>query len=223
MDHTDADEVSAEDNGIHTPNSRVEESTRHRLKCVAQVNNTGPSPNYLPIGRRDARADASEPTTHSHLLAHSQTRANCPAGLWERTLPTHQTLYPRVPRVGRQSRPAGCARSHARMTELIIAKKLLGNADESQEEMVHFAVEGARKGFSQADLSIYDHSSEETLFFRTRGFEPLLISCISSALARPTFVGIPLTHGSVVVWEQGTDAGVCVGYFDGCCEVAKGS
>ncbi|EDR03954.1 uncharacterized protein LACBIDRAFT_306686 [Laccaria bicolor S238N-H82] len=83
-------------------------------------------------------------------------------------------------------------------TELIIAKKFLGNADESLEEMVHFAVEGARKGFSQqADLSIYDHSSEETLFFRTQGFEPFLISCISSALARPTFVGIPLTHGSV--------------------------
>ena len=46
----------------------------------------------------------------------------------------------------------------------------------------------------QGDPSIYARSSEEVLFFRVRGFEPLLVPGISSALAGPTFGGIPLTH-----------------------------
>ena len=46
----------------------------------------------------------------------------------------------------------------------------------------------------QGDPSIYARSSEEVLFFRARGFEPLLVPGISSALAGPTFGGIPLTH-----------------------------
>ncbi|EDQ98374.1 uncharacterized protein LACBIDRAFT_303005 [Laccaria bicolor S238N-H82] len=91
-------------------------------------------------------------------------------------------------------------------TELIIAKKFLGNADESQEEMVHFAVEGARKWFVRSSIG-----SEEAVFSRARGFEPILVSGISSALVGPTFGGIPLTHhgvaSSMVVW-----GGVGAGY-----------
>jgi len=49
----------------------------------------------------------------------------------------------------------------------------------------------------QGDPSIYGRSSEEVLFFRARGFEPLLVPGISSALAGPTFGGIPLTHRGI--------------------------
>jgi len=48
----------------------------------------------------------------------------------------------------------------------------------------------------QGDLSVYGRSSEEVLFFRALGFEPLLVPVISSALAGPTFSGIPVTHWS---------------------------
>ena len=125
--------------------------------------------------------------------------------------------------------PKGVLDLMPRKTELIIAKKFPG-MHESQEETMHLIVEGARKRLyivavcslsqylschqlnptmklKQGDSPVYNHSSERVLFFRAQEFEPLLVSGISSALAGPTFGGIPLTHpsvaGSVVVWGVG--------------------
>lgn len=49
----------------------------------------------------------------------------------------------------------------------------------------------------QGDPSIYGRMGEEILFFRSKGFEAILIPGVSSALAAPTFAGIPITQRGV--------------------------
>jgi uroporphyrin-III C-methyltransferase len=44
---------------------------------------------------------------------------------------------------------------------------------------------------------VYGRAGEEVLYFRSHGFEPLLIPGVSSALAGPTFAGIPVTQRGV--------------------------
>ncbi|KAF8657157.1 hypothetical protein AX16_002271 [Volvariella volvacea WC 439] len=83
-----------------------------------------------------------------------------------------------------------------------IAKKFPGNAEGAQMEMMVEAVEAAQKGLTvvrlkQGDPSIYGRAGEEILYFRQNGFEPLVIPGISSALAGPTFAGIPVTQRGV--------------------------
>jgi uroporphyrin-III C-methyltransferase len=44
---------------------------------------------------------------------------------------------------------------------------------------------------------VYGRAGEEVLYFRTHGFGPLVIPGVSSALAAPTFAGIPVTQRGV--------------------------
>lgn len=44
---------------------------------------------------------------------------------------------------------------------------------------------------------MYGRAGEEVLYFRSHGFEPLVIPGVSSALAAPTFAGIPVTQRGV--------------------------
>jgi uroporphyrin-III C-methyltransferase len=44
---------------------------------------------------------------------------------------------------------------------------------------------------------VYGRAGEEVLYFRFHGFEPLVIPGVSSALAAPTFAGIPVTQRGV--------------------------
>jgi len=69
-------------------------------------------------------------------------------------------------------------------------------------EMMEAAVEAANRGLTvvrlkQGDPVIYGRAGEEILYFRSHGFEPLVIPGISSALAAPTFAGIPITQRGV--------------------------
>lgn len=41
---------------------------------------------------------------------------------------------------------------------------------------------------------LYGRGGEEVLYFRSHGFEPIVIPGVSSALAAPTFAGIPVTQ-----------------------------
>ena len=128
--------VSTENSGVLTPNRPVEQSARHRLKWVAPLQTS-----YL-LGRRDARGQTSEPITHSHPPAHSHTRANCPAGLWARTpllnLLTDQILTIHADlALANKLVPQGVLDLIPSKTELIIVKKFPGNADKTQEEMMH--------------------------------------------------------------------------------------
>jgi uroporphyrin-III C-methyltransferase len=49
----------------------------------------------------------------------------------------------------------------------------------------------------QGDPVVYGRAGEEVLYFRAHGFEPLVIPGVSSALAAPTFAGIPVTQRGV--------------------------
>lgn len=49
----------------------------------------------------------------------------------------------------------------------------------------------------QGDPTVFARLGEEILYFRLHGFEPTVIPGVSSALAAPTFAGIPLTQRGV--------------------------
>jgi uroporphyrin-III C-methyltransferase len=49
----------------------------------------------------------------------------------------------------------------------------------------------------QGDPTVFARLGEEILYFRLNGFEPTVIPGVSSALAAPTFAGIPLTQRGV--------------------------
>jgi len=87
-------------------------------------------------------------------------------------------------------------------TKLHIAKKFPGNNEGAQNEMMELALAGAEAGenvvrLKQGDPFIYGRGGEEVLYFRENGFEVTLIPGISSALAGPLMMGIPITQRGV--------------------------
>ncbi|KAJ6520537.1 uroporphyrin-III C-methyltransferase [Mycena sanguinolenta] len=83
-----------------------------------------------------------------------------------------------------------------------IAKKFPGNAEGAQTEMMEAAVEAAQRGLTvvrlkQGDPVVYGRAGEEVLYFRAHGFESVVVPGVSSALAGPTFAGIPVTQRGV--------------------------
>ncbi|EGO05389.1 hypothetical protein SERLA73DRAFT_43774 [Serpula lacrymans var. lacrymans S7.3] len=86
--------------------------------------------------------------------------------------------------------------------EVRIARKFPGNAEGAQTEMMEAAVEAAKRGLTvvrlkQGDPVVYGRAGEEVLYFRSHGYEPLVVPGVSSALAAPTFAGIPVTQRGV--------------------------
>lgn len=87
-------------------------------------------------------------------------------------------------------------------TKLHIAKKFPGNAEGAQNEMMALALEGAQNGevvvrLKQGDPFVYGRGGEEVLFFREHGFEAIVVPGVSSALAGPLMMGIPVTQRGV--------------------------
>ncbi|KAJ9097762.1 hypothetical protein QFC21_004800 [Naganishia friedmannii] len=87
-------------------------------------------------------------------------------------------------------------------TTLHIAKKFPGNAEGAQNEMMALALEGAQRGeivvrLKQGDPFVYGRGGEEILFFREHGFEPVVVPGVSSALAGPLMMNIPVTQRGV--------------------------
>lgn len=86
--------------------------------------------------------------------------------------------------------------------KLHIAKKFPGNNEGAQNEMMELALEGAQSGetvvrLKQGDPFVYGRGGEEVLYFRENGFEATVIPGVSSALAGPLMVGIPVTQRGV--------------------------
>ncbi|KAI0368919.1 uroporphyrin-III C-methyltransferase [Pilatotrama ljubarskyi] len=80
-----------------------------------------------------------------------------------------------------------------------IARKFPGNAEGAQMELMEAAVEAAKRGLTvvrlkQGDPTVYGRAGEEVIYFRAHGFEPVVVPGVSSALAGPTFAGIPVTQ-----------------------------
>jgi len=49
----------------------------------------------------------------------------------------------------------------------------------------------------QGDPTVYGRAGEEILYFRSQGFEPIVVPGVSSALAGPIFAGVPVTQRGV--------------------------
>ncbi|EDR00382.1 uncharacterized protein LACBIDRAFT_314395 [Laccaria bicolor S238N-H82] len=131
---------------------------------VAQV----PLQTSYPLGRRDARADGgqtSEPTTHSRLLAPlSNGPIILPGSATLLTLLTHQILTIHLNLIlADKLVPQGVLNLISNKAELTIAKKSPGNADKSQEEMMHLTEEGAPKGVVRRSLK-----TRRSLYIRPR-------------------------------------------------------
>ncbi|KAF8588937.1 hypothetical protein K439DRAFT_1629202 [Ramaria rubella] len=98
--------------------------------------------------------------------------------------------------------PEGVLRVIPKHVELRIARKFPGNADRAQEELMHVALEAARKGkvvvrLKQGDPMLYARASSEIGFFSAHGFPPTVFPGLSSALAAPLAAGIPVTARGV--------------------------
>ncbi|EFR02578.1 uroporphyrinogen-III C-methyltransferase [Nannizzia gypsea CBS 118893] len=89
-----------------------------------------------------------------------------------------------------------------RRTEVHIARKFPGNADKAQEELLEMASEGLSAGrivlrLKQGDPYLYGRGAEEFSYFREKGYEPIVLPGITSALSAPLFADIPPTHRGV--------------------------
>lgn len=89
-----------------------------------------------------------------------------------------------------------------RRTEVHIARKFPGNADQAQEEFLRMGLDALKKGrkvlrLKQGDPYLYGRGGEELEFFRAEGFTPVVLPGITSALSAPLFAEIPATHRGV--------------------------
>lgn len=87
-------------------------------------------------------------------------------------------------------------------TPLIIAKKFPGNAEGAQSELIALALKASLEGknvvrLKQGDPFVYGRGGEEVLAFRKAGIIPTVVPGISSSLAAPLMLGIPVTQRGV--------------------------
>ncbi|KAF7718774.1 Uroporphyrinogen-III C-methyltransferase [Penicillium ucsense] len=89
-----------------------------------------------------------------------------------------------------------------RRTEVHIARKFPGNADQAQEELLQMGITALRKGLrvlrlKQGDPYLYGRGAEEFDFFRAEGYTPVVLPGITSAMSASLFADIPATHRGV--------------------------
>ncbi|WFD22751.1 uroporphyrinogen-III C-methyltransferase [Malassezia equina] len=84
-------------------------------------------------------------------------------------------------------------------TPLVIAKKFPGNAEGAQSELIAQALEAAQQGktvvrLKQGDPYVYGRGGEELVACQNAKVECTVVPGISSAMAGPLMVGIPVTQ-----------------------------
>ena len=89
-----------------------------------------------------------------------------------------------------------------RRTPVHIARKFPGNADAAQAELLNLGLEALQKGHTvlrlkQGDPYVYGRGAEEFEFFRDKGYVPMVLPGITSALSAPMFAKIAPTHRGV--------------------------
>ncbi|KAJ7222856.1 uroporphyrin-III C-methyltransferase, partial [Mycena haematopus] len=216
-----------EDGGVATPNRPVparntteteaEEASR-RMKWVAQVSEYWPLSRLATMSEQDMReVFAGEYSTSTSLSALPQSIHGLDVRRKGRillvgsgpghpsllTLATHRALTQLADLVlSDKLVPAAVLALVPQTVQVRIAKKFPGNAEGAQTEMMEAAVEAAQRGLTvvrlkQGDPVVYGRAGEEVLYFRAHGFEPVVVPGVSSALAGPTFAGIPVTQRGV--------------------------
>ncbi|MCJ1341265.1 hypothetical protein MMC09_006561 [Bachmanniomyces sp. S44760] len=98
--------------------------------------------------------------------------------------------------------PSGVMDLIPRRTPVHIARKFPGNAEAAQTELLTLGLAALKKGHTvlrlkQGDPYIYGRGGEEYMFFREKGYLPIVLPGITSALSAPLFAAIPSTHRSV--------------------------
>lgn len=83
-------------------------------------------------------------------------------------------------------------------TEILTANKFKGNAHEAQDELQLWTLQGLEKGLNVVRLKggdpfLYGRGGEEVIFFAEKGYAVRVIPGISSAIAGPLAIGIPVT------------------------------
>ncbi|CAK5279286.1 unnamed protein product [Mycena citricolor] len=215
-----------DDGGAATPNEPVPtrnpietevESARRRMKWVAQVSEYWPIPRLGAMTEEDMREvlagehpsatlSIQSPSLHS-LDRPKKGRillvGSGPGHPSLLTVATHTTLTKLADVVlSDKLVPAAVLALIPSTVEVRIAKKFPGNAEGAQSEMMEAAIEAANRGLTvvrlkQGDPVVYGRAGEEVLYFRERGYESIVIPGVSSALAGPTFAGIPVTQRGV--------------------------
>jgi len=89
-----------------------------------------------------------------------------------------------------------------RRTEVHIARKFPGNADQAQEEFLLMGLAALKQGrqvlrLKQGDPYLYGRGAEEFEFFRNEGYTPVVLPGITSAMSAALFADIPATHRGV--------------------------
>ncbi|CAP85645.1 hypothetical protein E8E15_008320 [Penicillium rubens] len=89
-----------------------------------------------------------------------------------------------------------------RRTEVHIARKFPGNADQAQEEFLVMGLAALKQGrqvlrLKQGDPYLYGRGAEEFEFFRKEGYSPVVLPGITSAMSASLFADIPATHRGV--------------------------
>ncbi|KAF4771679.1 hypothetical protein HAV15_004494 [Penicillium sp. str.  len=89
-----------------------------------------------------------------------------------------------------------------RRTEVHIARKFPGNADQAQEEFLVMGLAALKQGrqvlrLKQGDPYLYGRGAEEFEFFRNEGYSPVVLPGITSAMSAALFADIPATHRGV--------------------------
>ncbi|KAL1660873.1 uroporphyrin-III C-methyltransferase [Schizophyllum commune] len=195
------------------------EQARRRMKWVAQVSEYWPIHKLAAMTAQDMaavlsgdsltvpRTPPTEPTLHSLGDPERQGRillvGSGPGHPSLLTVATRDALTTHADLVlSDKLVPAAVLELIPSNVEVRIARKFPGNNDGAQNEMMEQAVEAARAGrtvvrLKQGDPVVYGRAGEEVLYFREHGFEPVVIPGVSSALAGPTFAGVPVTQRGV--------------------------
>ncbi|KAF5332480.1 hypothetical protein D9611_005333 [Ephemerocybe angulata] len=229
LDDDGHDEIE-EDSAVSTPNRPVPtrsptetetESTRRRMKWVAQVSEYWPLSKLASLSPDDMTAllegrvpetpltqslmSLALPPTPAHNLPNSKRGriflvGSGPGHPSLLTQATH-TVLTRLADLVLSDKlvPDAVLALIPKSVEIRIAKKFPGNAEGAQMEMMEAAIEAANRGLTvvrlkQGDPVVYGRAGEEVLYFRAHGLEPLVIPGVSSALAAPTFANIPVTQ-----------------------------
>ncbi|KAJ7077585.1 uroporphyrin-III C-methyltransferase [Mycena crocata] len=216
---------SCEDSGVTTPNRPVPsrspietdaEAMSRRMKWVAQVSEywplsklaamTEPEMREVLAGEYSTAPSASSilpPSLHSLDIRRKGRILLVGSGPGHPsllTLATHTALTKLADLVlSDKLVPAAVLELIPPIVQVRIAKKFPGNAEGAQNEMMEAAVEAAKRGLTvvRATPVVYGRAGEEVLYFRAHGFEPVVVPGVSSALAGPTFAGIPVTQRGV--------------------------
>lgn len=118
------------------------------------------------------------------------------------TLATHRAILTATVILADKLVPSAILDLIPRRTPLHIARKFPGNAEAAQNELLTMGLEALQNGHTvlrlkQGDPYIYGRGSEEFAWFEERGYRPIVLPGITSALSAPLFAQVPATSRGI--------------------------